>query len=124
MGKPLTLEIAQQSLKTHFNSSKSMNMSMDNIIRVVAEHFGLTPNDLKGKKRSHNIVNARQIAMFIGRKNTDYSTTEIGQDFGGRDHTTVMHSINKIEANLITDPGLEATIDNLNRSIKEFSVKY
>ena len=124
MGKPITLEIAQQSLKTHFNSSKSMNMSMDNIIRVVAEHFGLTPNDLKGKKRSHNIVNARQIAMFIGRKNTDYSTTEIGQDFGGRDHTTVMHSINKIEANLITDPGLEATIDNLNRSIKEFSVKY
>jgi len=50
--------------------------------------------------------------------------TEIGQDFGGRDHTTVMHSINKIEDNLITDSGLAATIDNLNRSIKEFSAKY
>ena len=124
MGMPITLEIAQQSLKTHFNSSRSANMSMDNIIRVVAEHFGLTPNDLKGKKRSHNIVNARQIAMFISRKNTDYSMTEIGQDFGGRDHTTVMHSIKKIEENLITDPGLETMINNLNRSIKEFSAKY
>jgi len=55
---------------------------------------------------------------------TDYSMTEIGQDFGGRDHTTVMHSIKKIEENLITDSGLETTIDNLNRSIKEFGAKY
>jgi len=124
MGKPITLEIAQQRLKNIFNSPRGVNMSMDNIIRVVAEHFGLTPNDLKGKKRSHNIVNARQIAMFIGRKMTDYSMTEIGQDFGGRDHTTVMHSIKKIEENLITDSGLETTIDNLNRSIKEFGAKY
>ena len=124
MDKPITLEIAQQRLKNIFNSPRGANMSMDNIIRVVAEHFGLTPNDLKGRKRSHNIVNARQIAMFIGRKMTDYSMTEIGQDFGGRDHTTVMHSINKIEDNLITDSGLAATIDNLNRSIKEFSAKY
>jgi len=124
MKKPITLEIAQQCLKNIFNSPKGANMSMDNIIRVVAEHFGLTPNDLKGKKKSQNIVNARQIAMYIGRKMTDYSTTEIGQDFGGRDHTTVMHSIKKIEANLLTDSGLETTIDNLNRSIKEFSAKY
>jgi len=124
MGKSITLEIAQQHLKNNFNSTRNANLSMDNVIRVSAEYFGLTPNDLKGKKRSQNIVNARQIAMYIGRKMTDYSMTEIGQDFGGRDHTTVMHSIKKIEEKLYNDPSLETTINNINRSIKEFSAKY
>jgi len=124
MGKPITLEIAQQRLKGTFNSPRNANLSMDIIIRVVAEYYGLTPNDLKGKKKSQNIVNARQIAMYIGRKMTDYSTTEIGQDFGGRDHTTVMYSIKKVNDNLLRDPSLETTIDNINRSIKEFSAKY
>lgn len=123
MGKPITLEIAQQRLKSIFHAPRQANLSMDNIIRVVSEYFGLTPNDLKGKKRLQNIVYARQLAMFIGREMTDYSTTEIGQDFGGRDHTTVMYSIDKIKCKLLTDPGLESTIDNIRRSIKEFSAK-
>jgi chromosomal replication initiator protein len=97
---------------------------MDNIIRVVAEYFALTPNDLKGKKKSQNIVFPRQLAMYIGREMTDYSTTELGQDFGGRDHTTVMHSIEKIKGKLLTDPTLDSTIEVLKRSIKEFSAKY
>jgi chromosomal replication initiator protein len=97
---------------------------MDNIIRVVSEYFALTPNDLKGKKRTQNIVFPRQLAMFIGREMTDYSTTELGQDFGGRDHTTVMHSIDKIKGKLITDPSLESTIESIKRLIKEFSAKH
>jgi chromosomal replication initiator protein len=124
MGKPITLEIAQKHLKNIFNAPRQANLSMDNIIRVTAEYFGLTPNDLKGKKRSQNIVFARQLAMHIGREMTDYSTTEIGQDFGGKDHTTVMYSIEKIKGKLLTDSALEATIENIKRSIKEFSAKY
>ncbi|MDR0321653.1 MAG: chromosomal replication initiator protein DnaA [Treponema sp.] len=124
MGKPITIEIAQQRLKNLFNAPRQANLSMDNIIRVTAEYFGLTPNDLKGKKRSQNIVFARQLAMYIGREMTDYSTTEIGQDFGGKDHTTVMHSIDKIKGKLLTDSTLEATIDSLKRAIKELGVKY
>ena len=124
MEKPITLEIAQQRLKDAFNASRQANMSMDSIIRVVSEYFSLTPNDLKGKKRTQNIAFARQLAMYIGRELTDYSTTELGQDFGGRDHTTVMHSIEKIKGKLLTDPTLESTIESLKRSIKEFGVKY
>ena len=124
MGKPITVEIAQERLKNVFNGPRQANLSMDNIIRVVAEYFVLTPNDLKGKKRSQNIVFPRQLAMYIGREMTDYSTTEIGQDFGGRDHTTVMHSIDKIKGKLLTDPTLDSTIEVLKRSIKEFSAKY
>jgi chromosomal replication initiator protein len=124
MKQPITMEIAQQRLKNTFNVPRQANLSMDNIIRVVAEYFALTPNDLKGKKRSQNIVFPRQLAMYIGREMTDYSTTELGQDFGGRDHTTVMHSIEKIKGKILTDPTLESTIEGIKRSIKEFSAKY
>jgi len=124
MGKPITMEIAQQRLKSIFFAPRQSNLSMDNIIRVVAEYFSLTPNDLKGKKKSQNIVFPRQLAMYIGREMMDYSTTELGQEFGGRDHTTVMHSIEKIKGKLLTDPALESTIDLIKQSIKEFSAKY
>jgi len=124
MGVPITIETAQQRLKNIFNAPRQANLSMDIIIRVTAEYFGLTPNDLKGKKRSQNIVFARQLAMYIAREMTEYSTTEIGQDFGGKDHTTVMHSIEKIKGKLITDSTMEITIENLKRSIKEFSAKH
>ena len=123
MKKPITLEIAQQRLKDSLSASRQSNLSMDNIIRVVSNYFSLTPNDLKGKKRSQNIVFARQLAIYIGREMTDYSTTELGQEFGGRDHTTAMYSIEKIKCKLLTDPTLETTVESIKRSIKEFGAK-
>ena len=124
MGKPITLETVQERLKNIFNAPRPANLSMDNIIRVTSEYFGLTPNDLKGKKRSQNIVLARHLAMFIGREMTDFSTTELGQDFGGKDHTTVMYSIEKIKGKLLADPTLEATIESIKRKIIEFSASH
>jgi len=124
MNKTITVEIAQKHLKNIFSAPRQANLTMDNIIRVTAEYFGLTPNDLKGKKRSQNIVFARQLAMYIGREMMDYSTTMLGQDFGGRDHTTVMHSIDKIKGKLITDPNLESTLEGIKRAIKDFGAKY
>jgi len=123
MGEPITLEIAQQRLRDNFYAPRQANLSIDNIIRVVAEYFELTPNDLKGVKRSRNIVFPRQLAMYIGREITDYSTTEIGQNFGGRDHTTVMHSTDKIKGKLLTDPTLDSTIESIKRQIKELNTK-
>jgi chromosomal replication initiator protein len=123
MGQPVTVEIAQQKLRDVLASPRQANLSIDNIIRVVADFFSLTPNDLKSKKKTQNIVFPRQLAMYIAREMTDYSTTELGQTFGGRDHTTVMHSIEKIKGQLITDPTLDSTIESLKRSIKEFSAK-
>jgi len=123
MGKPITPEIAQERLKSVFFAPRQANLSIENITRVVADYFSLTPNDLKGKKKTQNIVFPRQLAMYIGREMTDYSTTELGQEFGGRDHTTVMHSIDKIKDKLLTDPSLESTIDIIKQNIKEFSAK-
>jgi chromosomal replication initiator protein len=123
VGKPITVEIAQQQLKDVFASPRQANMSIDIIQRVVAEYFSLSPNDLKSKKRTQNIVYPRQLAMYIAREITEYSTTEIGQAFGGRDHTTVMHACQKIEERIKTDPTASSMIQTLIRMIKDYSAK-
>jgi chromosomal replication initiator protein len=123
VGKPVTLEIARQQLKDVFASPKQSNMSIEIIQRVVAEEYKLSLTDLKGPKRTKKIVLPRQIAMYITREITEYSTTDIGDYFGGRDHTTVMHSCKAIEERLQADPRLDSIIENLKRLIKEYNAK-
>jgi chromosomal replication initiator protein len=123
VGKPITVETAQQRLKDVFADRRQSNLSIEIIQRVVAEEFHLSPNDLKGKKRTQSIVYPRQLAMYIIREITEYTTTEIGQAFGGRDHTTVMHACQKIEERVHTDPSMDSTIQSLIRSIKDYSAR-
>ncbi|MCL2007180.1 MAG: chromosomal replication initiator protein DnaA [Treponema sp.] len=123
VNKPVTMEIAQRQLKDTFADPKQGNMSIDIVQKVVAEDFGLTPNDLKGKKRSLGIVKPRQIAMYLCRELTEFSLTEIGQAFGDRDHTTVMHSIRITEEKSRIDTHLYTALERLKRKIKEFNVK-
>jgi len=123
MGQPVTLEIAQQKLRDIFASRRQANLSIEIIQKAVADFYSLSTNDLKGKKRNQKIVYPRQLSMYICREMTDFSTTEIGEAYGGRDHTTVMHSIDKIQGLLITDPALDSTIETLKRQIKELSAK-
>jgi chromosomal replication initiator protein len=123
MAKPVTLEIAQQQLKDTIVSTKQTNVSTDIIIRIVAEYFSLTPTDLRSKKKSHNIVHPRHLSMYIIRDLTELSTTDIGQVLGGRDHTTVMNGIDKIEKRILSDPTEEPMIQTLKRMIKENYVK-
>ncbi len=119
VNKKLTKEIAQQQLVDVFSNFKHSNVSVDIIQKRVAEYFNLSHIDLKGRKRTKAIAFPRQIAMYIARELTEYSTTEIGSEFGGRDHTTVMHAIQKIEGSLKSDPTLEPIIHNIIRLVKE-----
>ncbi|MDR1351954.1 MAG: chromosomal replication initiator protein DnaA [Treponema sp.] len=123
VGKPVNLDIAQQQLKDMFASPRQTNISIDIIQRVVADYFSLPSSDIKGKKRTQNIVFPRQLAMHIAREITEFSTTEIGQYFG-RDHTTVMHACQKIEEKKQADPTLDSTIQTLIRMIKDANAKY
>ncbi len=123
VGMKITLEVAQQQLKDVFSQTKHGNITIDNIIRTVSDAYKLSANDLKGKKRTRSIVMPRQIAMYIAREITEYSTTELGLEFGGRDHTTVMHSCQKIDAQLKLDPTLETKIQKLIQTIKQISIK-
>jgi len=119
VGKKITVEIAQQQLKGAFTNTLSPNITIDRVQRVISEYFNITSADLKGKKRTKKVTFPRQIAMYIIREITDYSTTEIGLEFGGRDHTTVMHSCQKIEDRMKGDPTLEPIVNELTRSIRE-----
>jgi chromosomal replication initiator protein len=121
--QPVTFEQAQHLLRDVFASPRQANMSIELIQKVVAEYFSLLANDLRSKKRAQNVAYARQIAMYIVREITEYSTTEIGQAFGGRDHTTVMYSCDKIEERMKADPTMEPTIESLKRLIKEAGIK-
>jgi chromosomal replication initiator protein len=122
VGKPLTIDVAQQQLKDVFASPRQTNISIEIIQRVVADYFSLLSSDIKGKKRSQNIVFPRQIAMYIAREITGFSTTEVGQNFG-RDHTTVMHACQRIDERKHADPTLDSTIQNLIRMIKDTNAK-
>jgi len=120
--KEISIDIAQRQLKDFFSNHQGRNVSLELIQKVVAEYFGLSSVDIRGKKRTKAIVYPRQIAMYITRDITEFSTTEVGLAFGGRDHTTVMHACQRIEDRMKTDPMLEPTIQNLIRNIKEASL--
>lgn len=121
LNKEITLKIAQEQLKDSYSLTREHSVAIETIQKAVAEYFNLSYIELRGKKRTRAVAVPRQIAMYIARNMTDYSTTEIGYDFGGRDHTTVMHACQKIESLIQTDSSIDNTIQKLMRTIKEFS---
>lgn len=120
LNKEITLDIAREQLNSTYSMSKDQSMSIDSIIRVVADYFNISPYDIKGKKRTKSVVFPRQIAMYISRTITDFSTTEIGYEFGGRDHTTVMHSVQRVEGMIQSDIAVSNSIQNLIRQAQNF----
>jgi chromosomal replication initiator protein len=95
-GSPITMPMAQQALK-HLTTGTEKRISMDSIIRAVADKFNLQPVQLKQKTNAQEIAYPRQIAMYLIKELTSASLPEIGRAFGGKHHTTVLHSVNKIE---------------------------
>ncbi|MCX5714639.1 MAG: chromosomal replication initiator protein DnaA, partial [Candidatus Omnitrophica bacterium] len=93
---PITVDLAKEVLKNLLKEPKKL-ITVDFIQRCVAEEFGTSLQDFKSKKRNKNIVFPRQIAMYLSRELTELSLPEIGEFFGGKDHTTVLHSYNKIK---------------------------
>lgn len=117
--KAMNIEIAKDLLRDVFGSTRQRNISIDTIQKNVANYFNISLSDIKGKKRSKSYSFPRQIAMYLCREMTESSTTEIGAEFGGRDHTTILHGFGKIEKEIIADPSLETTIHELQKLIKE-----
>ncbi|MBL7085449.1 MAG: chromosomal replication initiator protein DnaA [Candidatus Omnitrophica bacterium] len=112
----ITLDLAHSVLKDMLLEEK--RISIDAIQRKVAAYFDLRILDLKAKKRSRAVVYPRQIAMYLARSLTDFSFPEIGEYFGGRDHTTVLHAYEKIRENFKKDSKLKDLLDKLTVEIK------
>ncbi len=119
VNKHITLEIAKQQLKDLFSLPSQKNITIELIQKIVSDYFGLSYKDLRGKRRTKAVAFPRQVAMYLSRELTEYSTTEVGSEFGGRDHTTVMHACQRIEDRMKLDPNLDPTLKALVKRIKE-----
>lgn len=115
-GKPMSIELCKDLLKDILSTKRSF-VSIEEVIRVVAKQYGLKPAELKSPKRAKQITRARQIAMYLCRELTSESFPEIGSRFGGRDHATVIHGVNKITSLLEVDSDLQRDIQLLGKSL-------
>ena len=120
LNKDISLDIAKEQLKHIISSNNDTSgISIDLIIKVVSNYFNVSPSEIKGKNKNQSVVLPRQIAMYLCRKLTDYSTTEIGNEFGGKEHTTVMYNVQKMEARLkSSEKEINSVIDKLETQIK------
>lgn len=116
--EPITLELAKEVLKDLLKEPKTL-ITVDFIQRCVAEEFAIQLTELKTKRRNKTIVLPRQIAMYLSRELTDLSLPEIGGAFGGKDHTTVLHSYNKIKEAIINNPLIKEKVNRLIQVIKK-----
>ena len=115
--KPITVELANEALKDLISKDKPKVITAEYIQETVANYFHLKPEDLQSSKRTRNIAYPRQIAMYLCRKLTDLSLPKIGEKFGGRDHTTIIHGFEKISRELQTDIELTQVLNELESKI-------
>lgn len=115
--KNITVDLAAEALKDIISSSQTKAITIDLIQDVVANYYNLSIQELKSQRRTRNVSNPRQIAMYLSRKLTDMSLPKIGDEFGGRDHTTVIHAYEKISGAVKTDDGLANAIKIITKKI-------
>jgi len=114
--KSVDLSLAEEALK-HLISEDNKEITIDDIKKVIATYFNLTLDEINSKKKPQRISFPRQIGMYLSRKHTDHSLPKIGEGFGGRDHSTVLHAYNKIEGLLDTDLDLQKKVDEIESEL-------
>ncbi|HZH92518.1 MAG TPA: chromosomal replication initiator protein DnaA, partial [Tissierellaceae bacterium] len=111
--KAITEELAEEALKDIISNNKPVEITVDLIKDKVSKRFEIRMDDFNSKKRTRAIAYPRQIAMYLTRELTDLSLPKIGDEFGGRDHTTVIHACEKISTDIQSDYQLRNKIDNI-----------
>jgi chromosomal replication initiator protein len=118
-GRPMSEEVAQDVLKDVFPQGELPQVTIERIQEITSDRFGLSLEELCGDKRSQNIVYPRQVAMYLSRELTDSSLPKIGKQFGGRDHTTVIHATSKIARMIREDRSVYNLVQELTARIKQ-----
>jgi chromosomal replication initiator protein len=116
--RPIDLQFAREILKDLVEQDPPTTISIEAICKMVCDHYGLRPADLKSKNNSQKIALPRQIAMFLIKYHTSSSYPQIGQFFGGKHHTTVIHSVKKVDRLMKKDRDFNNFIDNFSRTLK------
>ncbi|MBM3475096.1 MAG: chromosomal replication initiator protein DnaA [Armatimonadetes bacterium] len=118
-GVELTPQTVDEMIRDYATSSSQPHVSIDEIASHVAKHFDVSVEQLKSARRSRAIADARQIAIYLARELTDHSLHSIGKYFGGRDHSTVIHSYRKVTEGLEKDPQMLWLINNMKTALSE-----
>src|SRR5690349_15882201 len=118
-GRPMTVELAQDVLRDVFPQGELPQVTIERIQEIISERFGLYLDELCGDRRSQNIVYPRQVAMYLSRELTDSSLPKIGKEFGGRDHTTVIHATSKISRLIREDRSVYNLVQELTARVKQ-----
>ena len=122
-GCDITVDLAMDALTDYVSKGSYEKDDIHKIQRIVSEYFKISIDDLKSKKRNYNVAFPRQIAMYLCRTCTDESFPKLGIEFGGKDHSTVIHSCDKIEREIKVNNELSQIIDILKREINSCSKK-
>lgn len=117
--REISVDLASEALKDIISNKTSQEITVDLIQDVVANYYNLRVEDFKSKRRTKNVAFPRQIAMYLARKLTDLSLPKIGEEFGGRDHTTVIHAYEKITEDLEKDMALKDALAELEKKIQQ-----
>jgi chromosomal replication initiator protein len=117
IGQPITLEATQDLLKDLLRAN-DRRVTIEEIQRKVAEHFNIKQADMQSPRRARQVARPRQVAMYLAKQLTTRSLPEIGRKFGGRDHTTVMHAVKKVEELCAADAGFSEDVDLLKRMLE------
>lgn len=118
VGKPVSMELCEQALKEIFDQRRHKQVTAELIMQTVSEYYGVTLNDMVGPTRRREITVPRQIAIYLTREMTGMSLPQIGSVFGGRDHTTVMHSCKTVETALKNNSGTKDIVDQIKRQVR------
>jgi chromosomal replication initiator protein len=117
--QPITMELAEREIRDLIRPQDTKRVKIEDIQRVVARHYNVSRGDLLSSRRTANVVRPRQVAMYLAKTLTLRSLPEIGRRFGGRDHTTVLHAVRKIEHLVGSDNALAEEIEALKRQLQE-----
>ena len=118
-GELITVPLAEKTLGDLIRSREARRVRIEDILKIVSRHYKVPRNELLSARRSRDVVRPRQIAMFLAKALTSRSLPEIGRRFGGRDHTTVLHSVRKVEQMIKDDVELAQEIELLKRMLEE-----
>jgi len=116
--QPVTLEMAEREVRDLIRPQEPKRIKIEDIQRVVARQYNVSRSDLLSSRRTANVVRPRQVAMYLAKTLTLRSLPEIGRRFGGRDHTTVLHAVRKIEAFVAKDVALSEEVESLKRQLQ------
>ena len=117
-GQEIDEALIEKTLKDLLPSAENEPISVEKIQKIVAEYFNLRIEDMKTKKRTNAVAHPRQIAMYLCRELTDLSLPKIGEEFGGRDHTTVMHAQDKVSTAIETNPNIAHQVEAIKKLLR------